>query len=83
VHLRVQWTRPLGRKPKPVEGVTLCEDASGDLHACAIGGNYKRWSHRKLRRKPVDNLAVFPHFFPDTPEPESLKPITFTHFDKT
>jgi hypothetical protein len=53
------------------------------LHAWAVGGNYKRWSSKRLRRKPVDNVAVVRHFFPETPDPTSLTPITFTHFEKT
>jgi len=63
-------------------GVVICEDARGNLHAWTGGGAYKRWSSRRLRRRAVSNLQAIRHFFPDTPDPETLIPANYTSFEK-
>jgi hypothetical protein len=81
VRLHMPWRRRISDY-REMSGVVFCEDAGGSLHAWAGGGAYKRWSNRQLKRHAVTNLEVVRHFFPATPDPETMVRAEYTSFEK-
>jgi hypothetical protein len=68
---RVQLETPLTRSPQapnvpgPV-GVAICQDLERNTHAWTANGvTYRRWSPRRLKRRPLTNEQIFGVLLPE------------------